>query len=113
MDAFTSHSFRDETTPIEMNGAANRKPSACITVVTGVLPDLPSLLFQENPKQSKKTSVSEIIIIATEALADLFRPGFCTERDKSSKIIRISVSHLHLFQHYFTQFSFNPFKTQL
>lgn len=27
-----------------------------------------------------------MIIIATEALADLFRPGFCTERDQSSKM---------------------------
>ncbi len=75
-----------------------------------MLPDLPSLLFQENPKQSKKNSVSEIIIIATKALADLFRPGFCTERDESSKIIRLFVSHLHLFQHYSTHFTVNPLK---
>lgn len=48
-------------------------------------PDSPSLLLQEKPKQSRKTSTREIHIRATDALADLVNTGGSSESKQSDK----------------------------
>lgn len=50
--------------------------------------DSPSLLLQEKPKQSRKTSTIEMHIIATAALAELFSTGASSKRKQREIFIR-------------------------
>ncbi len=99
-----NHAVTASTTRAITSRAMQTKKNWCVTRLT-----IPS--FPRKSKASKRTSVSEMIIIATEALADLFRPGFCTERDESSKSNKnfFSTSSYIPISTLFTHFTFNPF----